>query len=97
MANIKEKSIPTYSEKWTSEQLVREFYELRKNFEKGYSGQWRSSIYKETREFTIALNNGIFQVNQLHLQKSISTNEIADLKNILSDLKNDLKFLSISS
>lgn len=67
--------------------LVDKFYKLRKTFEAVYSGKLRSYKYEATRDFTIALNHAIFQVNQLEISSNKTINNLKNLELQLEELQ----------
>lgn len=67
--------------------LVSKFYSLRKTFEADYSGKLRSYKYEATRDFTIALNHGIFQANQLEISGKKTINNLKNLELQLEQLQ----------
>jgi len=94
MTTSKEKPVQFKTVKSTKELLVKEFYNLRKAFEAGYSGQLRSHKYEDTREFTISLNFAIFQANQLVLKKTTTSGNLRELESKLALLKQNYRYLT---
>ena len=93
MTRSKEKPAQLKTAKSTKELLVNEFYNLRKAFEAGYSGQLRSYKYDDTREFTISLNFAIFQANQLVFNKCNTSGNLQELETKLVVLKQNYRYL----
>ncbi len=94
MTRSKEKPVQLKTTESTKELLVNEFYNLRKAFEAGYSGQLRSYKYEDTREFTISLNFAIFQANQLVFKKSTTSGNLQELETKLAMLKQNYQYLT---
>ena len=94
MTTSTEKPVQLKTAKSTKELLVNEFYNLRKAFEAGYSGQLRSNKYEDTREFTISLNFAIFQANQLAFTKSTTSGHLQELETKLAVLKQNYRYLT---
>ena len=94
MTTTKEKSAKLKASKSAIKHLINEFYNLRKSFEAGYSGQLRSNKYEETREFTISLNYAIFQANQLVFKKSTTSGHLKELETKLAVLKQNYRYLT---
>lgn len=89
MSISNENSVNVQNIKNHIEHLIRKFYELRSTFEADYSGKLRSDKYEEARDFTITLNNAIFQANQLFLKEANFKKSFSELSCKLEAIKQD--------
>lgn len=89
MANSEKHTMQNTISRRTIALLLKEFYDLRKNFEASYSGKLRIHKYEETREFIISLSHALFEVNHLDIDETECSEKTQKLKVKLKKLRND--------